>query len=37
MRQRTINHMTYDVWIMGAAVAGIAAYLVVRKIREDQP
>ena len=28
--------MTYDAWIMGAAVAGIVAYLVVKKIKDDQ-
>ena len=28
--------MTYDAWIMGAAVAGIIAYLLMRKIQEDR-
>ena len=28
--------MTYDAWIMGAAVAGIVAYLIVKKIKDDQ-
>ena len=27
--------MDFDLWIIGAIVAGIAAYLIVRKIKED--
>ncbi len=28
--------VTYEVWIMGAAVAGIVGYLLARKIQDDR-
>ncbi|HET6518114.1 MAG TPA: hypothetical protein VFG25_07855 [Nitrosopumilaceae archaeon] len=33
--RRVTYVMTYDIWIMGAIVAGIVAFLIVRKIKED--
>lgn len=28
--------MTYELWAMGAVVAGIVAYLIMRKIQDDR-
>ncbi len=30
-----IKFVPYDLWIMGAVVAGIVAFLIVRKLREE--